>query len=95
MGGRVSVVIPVLNREDLVTRCLDSVWAQTLRPLDVIVVDNNSTDGSAAAVRRPLGVQPGLGFQAQDTHRADAGGLGCAKPRSGRGGDRIHHLFRL
>ena len=50
MGGRVSVVIPVLNREDLVTRCLDSVWAQTLRPLDVIVVDNNSTDGTLQRV---------------------------------------------
>lgn len=48
---RVTVVIPVYNRRELVTRCLDSVYAQTWRPLRVIVVDNNSTDGTADVVR--------------------------------------------
>lgn len=50
MGGRVSVVIPVCDRESLIGRCLDSVWAQTLRPLEVIVVDNNSTDSTLQRV---------------------------------------------
>jgi len=48
---RVTVVVPVYNRRGLVGRCLDSIYAQTWRPLRVIVVDNNSTDGSADAVR--------------------------------------------
>ena len=34
-----TVVIPVRNRENLVIRCLDSVKRQTLRPLNVIVVE--------------------------------------------------------
>ena len=38
-----TVVIPVRNRENLIIRCLDSVKRQTLRPLNVIVVDNGST----------------------------------------------------
>lgn len=42
----ITIVIPVRDRRELVTRCLDSVAAQTLRPLDVVLVDNGSTDGT-------------------------------------------------
>ncbi|MDE6754208.1 MAG: glycosyltransferase family 2 protein [Muribaculaceae bacterium] len=41
-----SVVIPVKNRPDLITRCLDSVRSQSYRPIRIIVVDNNSTDNT-------------------------------------------------
>lgn len=47
-----SIVIPVYNRESLVLRCLDSVLSQTHRPLDVIVVDNNSTDSTVQKVKQ-------------------------------------------
>lgn len=43
----ISIVIPVYNRAAVVTRTLDSVFAQTARPLQLILVDNASTDGSA------------------------------------------------
>ena len=46
----ISVVIPVYNREHLVKRTLDSVAAQTLAPDKVILVDNNSTDGTRAVL---------------------------------------------
>ena len=45
-----SIVIPVRNRPRLIARCLDSIKAQTWRPLRVIVVDNASTDSTLAAV---------------------------------------------
>lgn len=48
----VTVVIPVYNRENLICRSLDSVYAQTRRPARIIVVDNASTDGTAAVVTR-------------------------------------------
>lgn len=48
----VSIVVPVYNRADIVCRTLDSVAAQTWRPLHLIVVDNNSTDDSAGVVSR-------------------------------------------
>lgn len=41
-----SLIIPVYNEEDYLGDCLDAVAAQTLKPLEVIVVDNNSTDGT-------------------------------------------------
>ncbi len=50
MECKLSVVIPVYNRAGIVSRTLDSVSAQTLRPLRVILVDNNSTDGSVTVL---------------------------------------------
>ncbi len=47
-----SIVIPVHNREDVVERTLCSVEAQTYRPLQLLLVDNNSTDGTLPLLRR-------------------------------------------
>jgi GT2 family glycosyltransferase len=48
--GLVSVVVVNLNRRELLRKCLESLLAQTDAELEVIVVDNGSTDGSAACV---------------------------------------------
>jgi len=44
----ISLIIPVFNREPLLPYTLDSLSAQTHRPLEVVLVDNGSTDGSMA-----------------------------------------------
>jgi glycosyltransferase involved in cell wall biosynthesis len=55
---RFSVVVPCYNAERTVGPCLESVARQTLRPEQVIVVDDGSTDGSVAAVAAaPLPVE--------------------------------------
>jgi glycosyltransferase involved in cell wall biosynthesis len=45
---RVSVLLPVRNEEAFLAQCLDSLSAQTLCDFEVIVVDDGSTDASAA-----------------------------------------------
>lgn len=51
MNPLVSVVVPVYNRENLILRCLDSVLVQSYRPIELIVVDNNSTDKTLETVK--------------------------------------------
>lgn len=48
----VSVVVPCYNAEKTLSACLDSIYAQTRKPYEVIVVDDFSTDGSRAVARR-------------------------------------------
>lgn len=45
---QLSIVIPVFNREKLLTHTLESIRNQTYRPLEIILVDNNSMDNSLA-----------------------------------------------
>lgn len=45
-----SIVVPVHDRENLVIRCLDSIHAQTYRPLHLVVADNNSSDNTLSNV---------------------------------------------
>ncbi len=47
-SSRISVVIPAYNAARFLPRCLESVFAQTLKPDEVIVVDDGSTDNTAA-----------------------------------------------
>lgn len=47
----VSVIIPVYNAESFLPACLDSVLAQSLRAIEVICVDDGSTDRSLAILQ--------------------------------------------
>src|SRR5512146_572452 len=50
MNPRISIVIPVYNRAELIRRALDSVLAQTFGDFECIVSDNHSSDGTLAVV---------------------------------------------
>lgn len=43
---KLSVIVPVYNVEPYIKRCLDSILAQTYQNLQIILVDDGSTDGS-------------------------------------------------
>lgn len=42
----VSVIIPIYNIENALSRCLESVLNQTYKELEIILIDDGSTDGS-------------------------------------------------
>lgn len=53
----VSVIIPVYNSERYLAEAIESVLSQTHRSIEVIVVDDGSTDDSAQIVKRYRSVQ--------------------------------------
>lgn len=55
-----SVVIPYFNERDYLPSCLASLIAQDYRPLQLILVDNASTDGSEDVCRALLADSPGI-----------------------------------
>lgn len=48
----VSVVVPVKNNAELLSKLLESLLNQTLKPHEIIVVDDGSTDGSPQVAKR-------------------------------------------
>lgn len=48
MQKKISVIIPVYNVEQFLNECMESVCAQTYSNLEIIMIDDGSTDGSSA-----------------------------------------------
>ena len=49
---KISVVIPTYNRIALVERAIDSVLRQSIKPFDIIVVDDGSDDGTSEMIQK-------------------------------------------
>ena len=60
MNILISVIIPVLNRQNEIEECIRSVFAQSYSNWELLVIDNGSTDrtveicGALALQHRPL-----------------------------------------
>lgn len=58
----ISIIIPVYNRAHIVERTLASVHRQSYRPLQVVLVDNDSSDNSLAVLERFAAANSASGF---------------------------------
>lgn len=49
---KVSVIVPVYNVEKYITACLESLVNQTLKEIEIIIVNDGSTDGSEEIIKK-------------------------------------------
>lgn len=54
MAAEVSIIVPVYGVERYIGRCAESIFSQTVTPLEIIFVDDCSPDGSIAVVEGVL-----------------------------------------
>ena len=72
----ISVIVPIYDVADHVAACIASLRAQTHAALDVLMIDDGSTDDSAARARAAAGDDPRFRLIAQDN-----AGLSAARNR--------------
>lgn len=68
MDKLISVAIPVYNRETTLRKCVDSILARTYENIEVILVNDGSTDRSedtAAAMSKPIQESPSSARQTE------------------------------
>lgn len=57
-SSMITLAIPVYNMESLLTRCMDSMLAQTCRDFEILLIDDGSTDASGAMCDRYAAEHP-------------------------------------
>ncbi len=62
----ISVVVPIYNVEEFLGECLRSVEAQTVADLEIVLVDDGSTDGSVAIAQEFVGRDPRFKLVSQE-----------------------------
>ena len=49
--ARVSIIIPVYNVESYLSKCMESIVSQTFKDIEIICVNDGSTDNSAEILK--------------------------------------------
>lgn len=52
MNPKVSIIVPIYNVEPYLSRCLDSLLSQSLTEIEIIAVNDGSTDGSLEILKK-------------------------------------------
>jgi GT2 family glycosyltransferase len=76
--ARIAAVVVTWNRRDLLEESLDAIAAQTLRPVHTVVVDNDSSDGTADLLTR----RPDLEVVTLSANTGGAGGFAAGIERA-------------
>lgn len=71
---RLSVIVPVYNTRPYLQQCLSSVFRQTLLDMEVILVNDGSTDGSKEVLKKWVNIDKRYRYVEQEN-----GGLSIAR----------------
>ncbi len=75
MGPRISVIVPLFNTKAYVATCLRSIQAQTFPDIEIVCIDDGSTDGSHEVVLALQAADPRIRLLRHESNR----GLGAAR----------------
>jgi glycosyltransferase involved in cell wall biosynthesis len=92
--AQIAVIIPLYNYESMITECLDSVAAQDLQKLSILVIDDASTDGGGERAAAILSRYESRFARAQVVRHSRNQGLSMAR-NSGMAWSREPYLFML
>lgn len=65
MEIKVSIIIPVYNAESTIVKCLDSVVSQSLKEIEIILIDDESTDSSITICKKYSDLHPNISVYQQ------------------------------
>jgi glycosyltransferase involved in cell wall biosynthesis len=72
-AGWVSVIIPTFNRASFLPKTLDSVYRQEYRPVELVLVDDGSTDDTESVVTRWADAHRGPTFDVRYLYQENSG----------------------
>jgi len=78
---KVSIIVPVYNVENYITECLNSLISQTLRDIEIICIDDHSTDNSVAIINKFIKQDKRIKLiqKKQNSGQSDARNIGIEK----------------
>jgi len=56
----VSIIIPTAGRKQLLKRCIDSIFSHTSTPFEIIIIDNDSQDGTSDYLMSESKIRPSI-----------------------------------
>lgn len=69
---KVSIIVPVYNVEKYLVRCLDSLVNQTLQDIEIVIVNDGSTDKSAQIIEEYIQKYPNMFLYASQNNSGQA-----------------------
>ena len=69
---KVSVIVPMHNGERFISRCIESILNQSYKKIELIIVDDNSTDASYKIIEKYINTYPCIKYLRNDTCRGPA-----------------------
>ncbi|HIF9411751.1 TPA: glycosyltransferase family 2 protein [Photobacterium damselae] len=68
MVKKFSLIIPVYNVEEYISSCLDSIYAQTYKDYEIIIIDDLSTDGSLTKINAYNNIHTNIKIISNEIH---------------------------